>query len=237
VERALKDGRIQPKMRTLAVGLAADCDAPEPLVADLMNTNLAGATSLPLVAFLTPDGRFIEGYSGWMDEPEFVQLLARVEKSPLLDAAPAVRKVLAKHAAAVGPAVEKGDWQVVLVAAREAKKSIGRCPERAAIQAAAKQARAWAAAELARVVEEAPTATDLAGLRKVLAGVRQKFAGEPEAADADNGGKALQQLAQVRQAEAGGNPARGLRERQAAPFQGTRWTAVFAKPATGTEAK
>jgi hypothetical protein len=37
--------------------------------------------------------------------------------------------------------------------------------------------------------------------------------------------------------EAAPNPARDLRERSAAPYKGTRWEAVFGKPATAPPGK
>lgn len=41
--------------------------------------------------------------------------------------------------------------------------------------------------------------------------------------------KAMARLANVCEVEAGANAARDLRERSAAPFQGTRWVAIFAR--------
>ena len=97
VEHALPQKDVKSKLQTLAIGLAADCDAAEPAVEELMTANLSGASSLPFVALLTPDGRWIDGHAGSLDAPELLQMLAKAEKSPLLDAAPAVRKQLEKH--------------------------------------------------------------------------------------------------------------------------------------------
>ena len=231
-EQVLPSSGIKSRLGGMAVGLASDCDKPDETVRNVLREKLPGASTLPFVGFLTADGLWIDGFSGYKDEAEVAAVLARVEKSPLLDAAPAVRKALEKHAAAVGPAADKGDWQPVLVAAREAKKSTGRCPERDAIAAAEKKAREWAAAELDAVVQQAKSGGDLAAARKKLGVVRQKFAGEPEAADVDTGMNAMQKLQLVREVEATGNPARDLRERNAAPFKDTRWTAIFDKPAS-----
>ena len=228
---------VKPKIQALAVGLAADCDAAEQEVEALMRANLPDASSLPFVALLTPDGRWIDGYSGWKEEPAFLQLLAKAEKSPLLEATAAVRKQLEKHAGTVGAAAEKGDWQAVLVAAREERKSVGRCPERDVIKGAEKKAREWAAAELDGVVQQAKAGGDIVALRKRLGVVKQKFAGEPEAADVETGLKAMQKLGLVREVEAGGNPAKDLRERNSAPFKGTRWIAMFDKPAPAEAGK
>ena len=184
-----------------------------------------------MVAVLTAAGEWVDGFSGWIEQADFVKVLDRVEKSPLLQAKPAVRKQLEKPAAAVGAAADKADWPVVLAAAREARKTNGRCPERDAIIAAEIKARAWAAAEIDSVVQAAKSSADFAPLRKKLAFVKQKFTGEPEATDADTGLKALTKLALVREVEATGNPAKDLRERHAAPFKDTRWVALFEKAA------
>jgi hypothetical protein len=230
VQRVLTVTSLKERIGKLAVGLAADCDAAEEAVEQMFRTNLPDASTLPFVALLTPDGRWIEGASGAQDSTALSLMLGRAEQSPLLDAAAAVRKQLEKPAAAATAAAAKGDWNPVLAAAREARKSTGRCPERTAIADAEKQARTWAEAQLAAAVASAAAGGDLAPLRKQLAAVKQHFAGEPEAADAENGAKALQRLQTVREVEAGGNPARDLRERSAAPWKGTRWEAVFAKP-------
>ena len=70
-------------------------------------------------------------------------------------------------------------WQPVLIAAREERKSVGRCPERDVIRAAEKKAREWAAAELDGVVQQAKAGGDIVAMRKRLGVVKQKFAGEP----------------------------------------------------------
>lgn len=219
-------------MSALAVGLSIDWYADDQSLPELCVKNLPEPRNAPMVGFLTAEGAWIDGFSGWIEDADFLKVLERVEKSPLRLATPAVRKQLEKPAAAVGPAAEKGDWRVVLTAAREAQKSTGACPERDAIAAAEKNARAWAEGELNDVVKLAKTSTDFAGLRKRLGVVKQKFSGEPEAADVDTGMKALQKLVLVREVEATGNPARDLRERHAAPFKDTRWVALFEKPAS-----
>jgi hypothetical protein len=229
-ERALPDPRIKPLLSAAAVGLAADCDAAEPGVAQLFTSNMPGARSLPFVAFLTPDGRWIDGYSGWKEEAELLEVILRAEKSPLLNAEPAIRKQLEKAAAAAAGATEKGNWKPVLDAAREATKTVGRCPERTAIKTALQSARAWAEKELGSAADEARTQLDLVEPRKRLAQVKKHFAGEPEAADADAGTKAMQRLTQIREAEKLPNPKKNLREVAAEQFKNSRWSAIFTKP-------
>ena len=229
----MPDARVKDRLAALTVGLAVDWYAAEPAIEELCAKNLPEPRKAPMVGFLTPDGRWVDGYSGWLEEPEFLKVLARAEASPLLLATPAVQKQLAKLAPAATAAAAKGNWKTVLAAAREARKSTGRCAERTAIAEAQQQARAWAETQLAAVAQTAASGGELAPLRKQLAAVEQHFAGEPEAADADTGTKALQRLQVVREVEALPNPARDLRERSAAPYHGTRWEAVFARPAGG----
>jgi hypothetical protein len=224
----LPDPLVKDRLSALVVGLAIDWYSLDPALEELFLKNLP-EPSAPMVGFLTAEGVWVDGFSGRTKPLNFLEVVERVEKSPLLQATPAVRKALEKHAAAVGPAAEKGNWPVVLVAAREARKSIGRCPERAAIRAAEQQAREWGGSELAAIVKEAKAGGDISALRKRLTVVRQKFPGEPEAEDADQGLKALQKLALVRDVEAAGNPARDLRVRHAAPFAKSRWVEVFEK--------
>lgn len=230
MQRVLPTSPVKERIAALALGLAVDCDGPPSDVDEILRANLPDASALPFVAFLTPDGQWVDGASGFQDNAAMLALIERAAKSPLLEAKPAVRKQLEKPAATAMAAVAKSDWKTVLVAAREAGKSTGRCPERASIRAAEQQARAWAAAQLDTAAQEAAAGGDLVAVRKRLAAVKQHFTGEPEGADAETGSKAVQRLQTVREVEANPNPARDLRERSAAPYKGTRWAAIFAKP-------
>lgn len=49
------------------VGLASDCDAPEPPLIDLVSENLVGASMLPFVFFVDGDGHWLDGFSGAID--------------------------------------------------------------------------------------------------------------------------------------------------------------------------
>jgi hypothetical protein len=224
-------------MSALAVGLAVDWYTADPAIMALCDQNLPDPKAAPMVAFLTTDGAWIDGYSGWIEPADFAKVLARVEASPLRQATAAVQQQLVKPAAAATAAAAKGDWKPVLAAAREAAKSTGACAERTAIRAAEQQARAWVEEQFAACIREASSGGDLAPVKKRLAAVKQHFAGEPEAADAETGAKAIQRLQVVREVEAAPNPARDLRDRSAAPYQGTRWTALFVKPATDAPGK
>jgi hypothetical protein len=231
VERVLPNADIKARMGGLAIGLASDCDHPEEAVARIMQDHLAGGTSLPFAGFLAPDGKWVDGFSGYKDAKAFAEVLASVEKSPVLQAAPAVRKQLEKGAAAVTAAAERSDWKTVLGEVKKASKSSGRCPERDALKAAEKKARDWVAAELDAAVQEGGAGADLAKARKHLSDVKAQFAGEPEFADAEAGSKAMNQLQLIREAEARSGPMPVAREKAAATFKGSRWAAIFTPPA------
>jgi len=227
VERVLPSPEIKSRIAGLAVGLAADCDDPEPGLEEVMHSHLPDAKTLPFAGFVTPDGKWVDGWSGYKDAGELAAVLTAVEQSPVLLATPAVRAQLGKLAEVATAAAERGDWKAVLRAWREGDATTGRCEERVALAAAEKRARDWVAAQFAEVIRDCTSGADLAAARKKLADVRSQFAGEPEAAEADAGAKALVRLQQIRAAEARPNPARDLREKAAQPYQGTRWTAVF----------
>jgi hypothetical protein len=231
VERVLPSPDVKPRMGALAIGLASDCDHPEEAVARIMQEHLSGGTTLPFAGFLTPDGKWVDGFSGYRDVKAFAEVLTSVEKSPMLQTAPAVRKQLEKGAAAATAAAEHGDWKTVLAEVKKASKSSGRCPERDALRAAEKKARDWSAAELEAAVQEAGSGVDLTKPRKHLTDVKAQFAGEPEFADAETGSKAMNQLQLIREAEVRSGPMPMARDKAAATFKGTRWAAVFVPPA------
>lgn len=237
MERVLPGAEIKTRISALAVGYAADCDAPEGGVEDVMRENLPGATGLPFVALVTHDGTWIDGFSGFRDGPALLEVLTRAEKSPLLDATDAVRKQLEKLASNAVKAADKGDWKTVLTAGKDAAKSSGRCPERTTVKEAVAKAREWANTQLTSAVVDASSGGDLAPIRKNLAEVRRHFTGEPEAADAEIGAKAITRLHQIREAEANPNPARDLRDKAAVMFKDSRWAAIFTKPPAPAEDK
>ncbi len=237
MQRVLTADSIKQRLGELAIGFAADCDEPDGNIDILIHDNLPNASTLPFVAFLTPDGQWVCGASGYQEIDAMRALLDQAAASTLMDAKPEVRKALEKHAAAAAAALAKSDWKLVLAAAREAKKSTGRCPERKTIVEAERKARAWAVAEFESIVQAANAGGELVSLRKRLTAMKAPFAGEPEALDCDAGLKALQRLQVVREVEAGGNPAKNLRPRSAEPFKGTRWTALFEPPVAPSTGK
>lgn len=215
---------MKERLSDLAVGLASDCDAPESDVEALMRENLKGASTLPFVAFVTHDGKWVGGFSGFKDAAAFVGVLESAEESPLLQATKAVQAKLATLATKATKASEAGDWKTVVASCREAAKTTGRCPERKTLAGLRKSAGAWAAGRFDEAVAAA-RAGDAAKAQAAIADVRKHFAGEPEADDADTGTKALRRLSLIPAGDAGApNRAKAAKE-----YEGTRWAAIFSE--------
>ncbi len=218
-------------MAELAIGLAADCDNPEPAVEKIFRAQLPGATGLPFVAFITHDAKWVDGYSGFKNTGDFQKVMEKADKTPYLQASKATRKMLAGIVARAEKAAGRGDWKSVMKAANDTAKTSGRCPERKQMSALVTKAHGWAEAELKRALKLARSADDLAQPRKVLMGLKRHMAGLPEADDAAEGLKALRRLAQIHKIEAAGKGKDGLREKAAAKFKESRWAAIFSKQA------
>jgi hypothetical protein len=231
VERVLPDPEVKERLKDLVVGLAANCDKPENDVEKIMRENLKGANMLPFVAFVTYDGKWVGGYSGYKETAEFVKVLAAAEDTPYLKATKAVQEKLATLAEKAGKAAGAGDWKTVVAASRDAGKTTGRCPERKAIAEIMAKAQAWAAGKLDDAVKAAQAGSDLAPANEALAEVRKCFLGEPEATDAETGMKALRRLSTILEAEAKGMASPSSREKAAKEYEDTRWAAMFAPKA------
>ncbi|MCR9247440.1 MAG: hypothetical protein NXI31_20610 [bacterium] len=232
VQRILGAEPVKTRIGKLAVGLAANCDAGEPAVEQLMLANLPNASSLPFVAVLTHEGEWLAGYSGGRATKDFVAMLDRVEKLGKLDASPAVQKQLNVLADAAEKSVSAGKWSAVLKAARVAGKSFGRCEGRTRIRAAMQRARDWAQGQFEGVVERTRSGGHTAPEIKRLKAVSRAFRGEAEATEAAAGVKALSQLNRVRAVEARGSAAKDLRARFAKELGGTRWAKLFVEATT-----
>ncbi len=214
-------------MRDLAVGLSSDCDNPESDVAKLMREHLKNARTLPFVGFVTHDGKWVAGFSGYKDAGAFLNEIEKAEKTPHLQASAATRQKIAKMVTTAAKAADKGQWKVAVKAGQTVAKMWGRCPERTQISALVAKARAWANTTFDEAIKSARAGEDLKEAKKAIAGVRSNFAKEPEADEAATGLKALSKLASVRKIEAKGRSREGLREKAAKPFEGTRWTKLF----------
>lgn len=77
MEGAIPHERVAPLLAPHFVGLAADCDEPEPEVLDLAR-RLEDAMMLPFVLFTDAEGAFLEGYAGTGSAPYLVRVLERL---------------------------------------------------------------------------------------------------------------------------------------------------------------
>jgi len=64
VQAVVPSPGIAELMSAHFVGLASDCDAPEPQVVDLVSEHLADGMMLPFVLFTDAEGRFLAGAHG-----------------------------------------------------------------------------------------------------------------------------------------------------------------------------
>jgi hypothetical protein len=231
VEHLVPDQKVRDRLAALCVGLAADCDLPEREneVAWLLQAKFPGAPSLPFVGIVTDDMQWIGGWSGGTTVDKFVEVLDAAEKSPLRPATAETRKALEELASQAAKAAEKSDWKAVMAASKSAAGLKGRAPAREALGEVVTKAREWAETELAKALESVRTGGDRAAVRARLKKVSAAFAGEPEQKDADQGAKALDKLTTIEGMAADQQDA--AREKAAKEFAGSRWTALFEKPA------
>lgn len=220
---------VKSRIGGLAIGLAVDCDAEPGAVAQILDANLAGASTLPFVGVLTYDGQWVGGYSGYKDAAGLTAFINEVEKSPKLEAKASVREQLKKLAIAAHAAAKKKKWGDVIAAASKGADLFGRCPERAELSAAEKMARDWLQARFDAVVADAQSGAKMVAAKKQLLTVQRAFKGQPEEAIAKRGVEAIKKLNRLRSIEARGNVKAGLREGIAKEFDGTPWVAMFAK--------
>jgi hypothetical protein len=230
VEGVVGNKAVRARLDRIAVGLAAHCDPPkvEQKLLHYFTEKFAGAPSLPFVAFVTDDFRYVHGFHGGRSLKQFLEDLDRVEKSPLLPASKEVEEKLAGLASKAAKAVEGGKWAQVLAAGRKGAALKGRCAPRDDLEAAVEQARDWAASRFDWVEDEAATAADTKPLRAALKDVARRFKGEAEEAQAKAGLKALDHLAKI--AKLDGDKAAAARAKAATELTGTRWASLFRAP-------
>jgi hypothetical protein len=228
VQGVLPDPNVKDRVSKLCVGLASDCDKPEGEVQKLLAEHLGAAGRLPVVAFITRDLKWVDGYRGYKDAAGFLSVLAQVEKSPVLDASPGDAKKLETLAAQADKALEKEQWANVMAAWKGAAAVQGNSPLRARIEAAVAKARVWADGEMTKGLERVKAGGDRNALRAVLKKVTTTFAGEPEQKEADLGVRALDKLSVIEGLAAEQQAV--SREKAAKDFAGTRWSALFAFP-------
>lgn len=192
-----------------------------------MRERLPTARTLPFVAFVTYDGKWVGGYSGYKQPAEFLKVLEAAERSPLLQASEAVRKKLETLVERSEKSAKAGNWKGVMRNVQAARKLHGRCKERDALYAIAGQARVWANGKLDTAIELAQTGGDLKAALKAISEVRKHFTKEPEADDAALGLKAIRRVEQIRKIEGDGEPDTALRAKAAEKYKDSRWAAAF----------
>ena len=200
---------VSTELGTMSVGYYNDCDHDQASQAfRILTTNLPNAVTLPLVGWVTPDLRWVHGFSGGRDSSRFRQEMAmaqskyrqmgalpRSETGPALGLVPAASPSL--------PAGSLPDAELADIGAELLGEAPASIPAPVAVAAPAlattvpaappEGSRDWAQGELRRAAD-ALSARDYTGARLILAEVRTKAAGEPEAREADKGEVAIYNL-------------------------------------------
>jgi len=223
---------VRDRIANSCVGLAACCDPPdvEDKLLFFFSEKFEGATSLPFGVFMTPDFEFVHGFTGSRSVKQFQADLDLVEKHPLFPATAEAAAKLTKlgERAAKDAAAEK--WAKVLKTGRAGAAIRGACPERKALDDAVAAARKYAESRFMWVETEAKTADDVVAMTKELRAVQKLFKGEPEAAAAKLGQKAVITALAIRvAAEDTGADTADARKIAAEQYAGTRWEWLFRK--------
>ncbi|MCC7138963.1 MAG: hypothetical protein IT460_11120 [Planctomycetes bacterium] len=79
VQKILPALGVRERASAACVGLAADCDEPDPRVQAIFQAAMPDASLLPFVAIVTPDLRWVTGWQGGIGADEVVRHLAKAE--------------------------------------------------------------------------------------------------------------------------------------------------------------
>jgi hypothetical protein len=219
----IPDATVRTRLSKVAVGLATDCDDPEPAVEEMLRRHLPSAEELPFAGFMRSDGRWICGFSGAIAPSQFLEHVAAVERIVAADrAADRTRaqgdaSTLLSRAQA---AAQKGAWCDVVKYCREAG------PSDRAMQALKQRARAWAESRLvvatsylrARRYDDAATECST---------VARAMAGEPEAEDAAKGTRTAGALRTLDTIGRDSASAASILSRAKEDVRGSRWEALL----------
>ncbi len=81
IERCIPHGAVGSRLRAIAVGYAHDCDYGDERLSAYMDQQLAGQPRiLPFVGFVTPDMRWVAGWTGSKEPSEICSYLAVAER-------------------------------------------------------------------------------------------------------------------------------------------------------------
>ena len=231
---------VSTELGTMSVGYYNDCDHDQASQAfRILTSNLPNAVTLPLVGWVTPDLRWVHGFSGGRDSSRFRQEMAmaqskyrqmgalpRTESGPALGLVPAASPSL--------PTASLPDAELADVGAELLGEAAAPIPAPVAVAgpalatsvpaAPAEGSRGWAQGELRRAAD-ALSARDYAGARLILAEVRTKAAGEPEAREADKGEVAIYNL---RLLDRTPTEAAKVRDQAQRDLRNTVWAPLFA---------
>lgn len=79
VQRVLPSASVKSRVASLCVGLAANCDEPDPRVEAMFRKAMPDASMLPFVAVVSADLEFATGWNGAMDVPGCSSELTKAE--------------------------------------------------------------------------------------------------------------------------------------------------------------
>jgi hypothetical protein len=114
VERILPN--VKDRLSAACVGLAADCDEPDPRVEAIFRAAMPDASMLPFVGVLTPDLRWVTGWQGGIGADEVVRHLCAAE---------AAQGAMKATAAATCPTPPRGSLAVAAPTAKPAGLGVG----------------------------------------------------------------------------------------------------------------
>jgi hypothetical protein len=121
-ERVFPSPEVAALLSTKFVCLKVDADNPGPAA---KYTGQVKGDILPFIAYVSPDGKFISGTSGFRSVPVFLADLEAVLRSDALKVAPELERRLAKLADQAAKDLEANKIPAVVKAAREAEAARG----------------------------------------------------------------------------------------------------------------
>jgi hypothetical protein len=79
VSRVLPAPAVKSRMAASCIGLAADCDEPDPRVEAVFRRSMPDASLLPFVAVVSPDLEYVTGWQGAIEVPGCCAELGKIE--------------------------------------------------------------------------------------------------------------------------------------------------------------